>query len=595
MVKQTEELLPQNIQSLISDVVQGIAPEKDVRSFLVRVKQNGINRDALRTLTEALAFSGKVLTWPNDYITADVASTGGVGNKTPVIAASMLAALGFWVPKISGRALRHTGGTIDILESIPGFNAELPFEEFKGLVHKYRYAVTTQTSDLAPGDGKLYALRRITDTADSIPLIASSIISKKVAMGIRILIVDVKAGRGAIIKDYDQAFELARELVWLGNSFGIKSAAIITDNDSPQGRYVGNLLAVAEIVQVLKGQGEQDITQASVALSTQALLLRNPSMCLNDAKQEVKKVMLNGQALDEFRSMVQRQRGNTAYVDTLQMCFQSRRLMRVNSSSTGIVTSINADKVNEAIKPLIFEKRGAVESLRERRSGIRINRKPGCSVVKGDAVVTLFLGDLGSAEQAMQMLAEAIDVKQDIPLQAETILASVLPGEVEVVPREIEAAAVIAKDSDENGTRFLLQFNRHWSSYNLISGKMEANQDLSILGAALRKVEEELVVVRDEDFVLQAISSNPAGMVQYSKRERCYTRYYFSLYQIRFLGDRQEMLSHISSNDANRWVTEQEIMNHQTKDGYEISSFVPKVLSMFNCSLSSLPISFNAC
>jgi pyrimidine-nucleoside phosphorylase len=552
-----------------------------------------LNRETLKALTEAIACSGKVLRWPQSFRTGDVPSTGGVGNKTPIAAAAMLAALGFKVPKMSGRALRHTGGSIDILESIPGFRAEWSADAFQSLVGELGFAITAQTAELAPADRKLYALRKQTRTVDSIPLIASSIISKKLAMGVNIVVVDVKAGRGAIIQDYDQALELARELVWVGTALGIQTAAVITENDSPQGRYVGNLLAVAEIVQVLKGIGPRDVTEASIELAALALILGSPSKSLERAREEATNVLLNGRAFDAFRSMIERLGGDISYVDKPNLCYRAPIKIEVTAPRSGVIRAIDAEKVNEALRPLVFARSGRRETLQERRSGVRIDRKPGDRVVKGQRVMTLFCGDIGSAEATRRMLRRAIETDEDAEHRPQTVLARILPDGCVEVPREIDAAVVIVKDVTRRGSTYLVQLNRRWGMFNFISGKRESGEDLCMRGTAMREVEEELELVRDEDFTVEEIATNPVEVIQYSRRESCYTRYQFYLYHLTFFGERRSLLQRLSRNVDNRWLTEAELTAGWSGDGSAVSPSVVRIVARGDLSLRALPTSFS--
>src|SRR6202453_1111225 len=310
------ELSREEIEFLIAGVTRGHIPDYQIAAWLMAVVWRGMSSAELAALTEAMLHSGVVLDWPDlPAAKVDKHSTGGVGDKTSLVIAPVVAAAGLYVPMISGRGLGHTGGTLDKLESIPGFNVNLGLPEFRRVLEKCHCALIGQTPEIAPADKKLYALRDVTATVESPYLICASIMSKKMAEGIDALVLDVKTGDGAFMKEEKDAVYLAELMVETGTRMGKKVVALITDMSQPLGRKFGNALEVEECIEVLHGGGPQDLIELCIELSAWMLVLGSRSANLADGRTLAREMIFSGRARDTFRQIVRLQGGDAAVID----------------------------------------------------------------------------------------------------------------------------------------------------------------------------------------------------------------------------------------------------------------------------------------
>jgi pyrimidine-nucleoside phosphorylase len=343
------ELSRAEIEYLVAGASSGELPDYQISAWLMAAVLRGLTKSETAALTDAMLHSGEVL----DLSTfsakkVDKHSTGGVGDKTSLVLAPVAAAAGLIVPMISGRGLGHTGGTLDKLESIPGFNVHLPVNEFRRVLERCGCAMIGQTAEIAPADRKLYALRDVTGTVESPYLICASIMSKKLAEGIDALVLDVKTGSGAFMKKKEDAVFLAELMVETGLRMGKKMVALITDMDQPLGLQVGNSLEVKEVLEVLRGGGPKDLRQLCVELAAWMIQLGGRAADLDEAKATAERLIKSGEALEKFREMIALQGGDAGVVDEMTRLPQAKHHMEVASPQNGYVSSIQCEHVGTA-------------------------------------------------------------------------------------------------------------------------------------------------------------------------------------------------------------------------------------------------------
>ena len=355
-------------------------------------------------LTMAMAESGDQIDLSAiEGIKVDKHSTGGVGDTTTLVLAPLVASCGVPVAKMSGRGLGHTGGTLDKLESIPGFHIEIDEKEFAAIVNENKVAVIGQSGNLCPADKKLYALRDVTGTVNSLPLIASSIMCKKIAAGADAIVLDVKTGAGAFMKTEEDAKALAHAMVKIGNLAGRKTMAIISDMSQPLGVAVGNALEVEVAIETLKGNGPKDLEALCIELGSQMVYLGGKSADLAEARELVTENLRNGKALEKFKVFVASQGGNPAVVDDYSLMPQASRQQDVLAEASGYVTEIVADDIGVAAM-LLGAGRATKESMIDLAAGLKILKKVGDPVQKGEAIVRMFANkaDFSPAEKLIQ-------------------------------------------------------------------------------------------------------------------------------------------------------------------------------------------------
>ena len=381
------------IAALVDGFTRGEIPEYQMAAFCMAVFFRGMDDAEVRALTDAMLRSGDVLDLsdvPGPKV--DKHSTGGVGDKVSLALAPLAAACGVKVPMISGRGLGHTGGTLDKLEAIPGFRVDLPVERFRALVRDVGACLVGQTARLAPADRKLYALRDVTATVESIPLIASSIMSKKLAEGIDALVLDVKVGSGAFMKRKDDARALARTLVAIGRGMGKKVSALLTAMDQPLGRAVGNALEVVETIEVLRGGGPADLREVTVELTAEMLALGGAAADREAARAKVAAAIADGRGLAKLEEIVAAQGGDPAAVRDPGRLPRAPRTYEVPAASAGLVAGIDAEAVGLAAVAL-GAGRARVEDRVDPAVGLVVHRKLGERVERGEPLCTVHEGE----------------------------------------------------------------------------------------------------------------------------------------------------------------------------------------------------------
>ena len=378
------------ITFLIEGYTTGRIPDYQMAAFCMAVFHRGMTAKETLVLTRAMLQSGSVLDFSLlPGLKLDKHSTGGVGDKTSLIIAPLVAATGAYVPMISGRGLGFSGGTLDKLESIPGFTVQLPLPRFRAVLEQVGCAMIGQTDEIAPADRKLYALRDVTATVESIPLICASIMSKKLAEGLDGLVLDVKTGTGAFMPTLEQASDLAQSLVDIGNGLGTQTVAVITDMNQPLGKAVGNALEVQEAIQTLKGLGPRDLALLCEKLSSRMLSRTGDPTEASQSRTKVAEALRSGRALEKFAEMVAAQGGDPRVIDDPTLLPQAALQEVIESPSDGFVISVNARTVGRASMAL-GAGRETVDSSIDPSVGILLNKKIGDRVEKGEPLCTVF-------------------------------------------------------------------------------------------------------------------------------------------------------------------------------------------------------------
>jgi pyrimidine-nucleoside phosphorylase/thymidine phosphorylase len=403
---------PEAIEQLIDGYVEGSVPDYQMAAFCMAVFFRGMAADELDALTRAMLLSGDVLDLSDvPGVKVDKHSTGGVGDKVSLALAPLAAACGVKVPMISGRGLGHTGGTLDKLESIPGFRVDLPVQRFREIVSSVGACLIGQTERLAPADRRLYALRDVTATVESIPLISASILSKKLAEGIDALVLDVKVGSGAFMKRIEQARELARTLCGIGRAFGKRVTALLTGMDQPLGRAVGNALEVAEAVDLLRGGGPEDLRQVTVELTAEMLLLAGIAADAAGARRAGAAAVRDGRGLAKLREIVAAQGGAAAAVDDLSLLPRAEGTLPVPAAEGGVVQALDAEALGLAAMAL-GAGRARVEDRIDPSVGLTVLKKVGDRVEAGEPLCTVHHGRAGaeSPEQVAERVRRAYQI-----------------------------------------------------------------------------------------------------------------------------------------------------------------------------------------
>jgi pyrimidine-nucleoside phosphorylase len=404
------ELSRGEIESLIGAYTRGDIPDYQVSAWLMAVVLRGMTRAETAVLTDAMLRSGEVLDLsflPMKKV--DKHSTGGVGDKTSLVLAPLVAAAGLAVPMISGRGLGHTGGTLDKLESIPGFNVNLHVSQFRGVLETCGCAMIGQTAEIAPADRKLYALRDVTGTVESPYLICASIMSKKLAEGIDALVLDVKTGSGAFMKSEDDAAFLAELMVETGERMGKQVVALITDMDQPLGNMIGNALEVVEVVEVLRGGGPEDLRELCLELAGWMLQLGGVSDTVAEGRQQSDKLLSSGKALDTFRRMVELQGGEPRVVDDTKRLPQAPHTATISSATDGYLASVQSEQVGTACVILGGGRERKEDSV-DPAVGIVLHKKVGDRVSAGEPLATIHYNAETKAVRARQLLEESFQI-----------------------------------------------------------------------------------------------------------------------------------------------------------------------------------------
>ena len=385
-----EELTTEEIQFFIKGYTDGSIPDYQASALAMAIYFQDMTDRERADLTMAMVNSGETIDLSAiEGIKVDKHSTGGVGDTTTLVLAPLVAALDVPVAKMSGRGLGHTGGTIDKLEAIKGFHVELSKDEFIELVNRDKVAVIGQSGNLTPADKKLYALRDVTGTVNSIPLIASSIMSKKIAAGADAIVLDVKTGAGAFMKTDEDAVNLAKAMVRIGNNVGRQTMAVISDMSQPLGFAIGNALEVKEAIDTLKGEGPEDLTELVLTLGSQMVVLAKKAETLDEAREKLIDVIKNGKALQKFKDFLQNQGGDSSVADNPEKLPQAAYKIDVPAKEAGVVSEIVADQIGVAAM-LLGAGRATKEDKIDLAVGIMLRKKVGDAVEKGEPLVTLY-------------------------------------------------------------------------------------------------------------------------------------------------------------------------------------------------------------
>ncbi|MGP0018930.1 MAG: thymidine phosphorylase [Candidatus Sulfotelmatobacter sp.] len=409
------ELSQAEIEGLVNAYTEGSIPDYQVSAWLMAVVLKGMTRAETAALTDAMLHSGDVLDLSSlARRKVDKHSTGGVGDKTSLVLAPLAAAAGVAVPMISGRGLGHTGGTLDKLEAIPGFNVNLPVAEFRRVLEVCGCAMIGQTAEIAPADRKLYALRDVTGTVESPYLICASIMSKKLAEGVDALVLDVKTGSGAFMKSEKDAAFLAELMVETGERMGKQVVALITDMDQPLGNMIGNALEVVEVVEVLRGAGPEDLRELCLELAGWMLHLGGVSKTVAEGKQESAKLISSGKALERFRQMVALQGGDARVIDDVKRLPQAQHAMQVVSAKSGYLMSMHCEQIGTACV-ILGGGRERKEDAVDPAVGIVLHKKVGDRVATGEAIATIYYNAEAQAARARQLIEASCDVAEGSP------------------------------------------------------------------------------------------------------------------------------------------------------------------------------------
>ena len=411
----------------VRGVTDGSIPDYQTAALLMAIFLVGMDSEETASLTLAMAHSGDLVDLSAiPGVKVDKHSTGGVGDKTTLITAPIAAACGVPVAKMSGRGLGFTGGTIDKLEAIPGFCTALSMDDFTGQVQRIGLALAGQTGNLAPADKKLYALRDLTTTVDSIPLIAASVMSKKIAAGADRIVLDVKLGSGAFMKTSQEAETLAREMVSIGRLAGRRVTVLITDMDAPLGRAVGNTLEVVEAIEVLGGRGPQDITELSVLLAAHMVSLAT-DLPIDACRAQCEAVIKSGAALEKLADMVEAQRGDARYIHEPQRFSKAAVIEPFRAARDGYITHMDAEAVGH-VSMMLGAGRAAADDAIDPAAGLVFTRKPGDRVEAGETLCYLHTSDAGRVAGVTDRLRDAV-VITDMPEAPRPLVYAEISGQ----------------------------------------------------------------------------------------------------------------------------------------------------------------------
>lgn len=408
------ELNQTEIEYLINGYVNNEIPDYQISAWLMAVYFQGMTDRELLALTNCMTKSGEIVDLSSIMgVKVDKHSTGGVGDKVTLVVAPIVAACGGKVAKMSGRGLGFTGGTIDKLEAIPGLKTALAEEDFFNMVNEIGLAVMGQSADIAPADKKLYALRDVTATVDSIPLIASSIMSKKLAAGSDKIVLDVTVGSGAFMKDKENAVQLAEKMVAIGNGAGKKTVAILTNMDVPLGKMVGNNLEVVEAIETLKGRGPEDLIAVVVEIASTMLYLAQIGT-KEECMKKVKRVIADGSALEKLKLMVERQGGDGSYIENPDQFEKAIYQHEIIANNSGYIGKMNTEECGKAAV-LLGAGREVKDDPIEMTAGIQFNKKTGDAVKQGDIVAIAYSSSKEKLQQGVQKISDIYDIVDKRP------------------------------------------------------------------------------------------------------------------------------------------------------------------------------------
>ena len=407
--KKGGELTEAEIRFFIDGYTKGEIPDYQASALMMAIYFVGMSDAEIAVLTDSMAHSGDTVDLSRfGTLSADKHSTGGVGDKTSLIVAPIVAACGGKVTKMSGRGLGHTGGTVDKLESINGYRTTLSSEEFINQVEKVGMAIIGQSGNLTPADKKLYALRDVTATVDSIPLIASSIMSKKLAAGSHNIVLDVKVGSGAFMKTVEEAEALAQKMVEIGKLCGRNCAALITNMDSPLGNAIGNSLEIIEAVEVLKGKTHGDLREICVALASNMIRLAF-NIDVDEAEKRVETALESGAAFNKMKEWISAQGGDVSYIEDTSRFEKSRFTAEILAETDGYISSMNAEALGN-ISVILGAGRASKDDIIDHTAGILMLKKTGDRVNKGDVLCTLYSNNEAALKTAEQQYLDAVKI-----------------------------------------------------------------------------------------------------------------------------------------------------------------------------------------
>lgn len=418
-------LTEQEIAFVVGGYTQGHIPDYQMSALLMAIYFQGMNDQETAILTQCMAQSGEILDLSViEGVKVDKHSTGGVGDTTTIVLAPLVAAAGVPVAKMSGRGLGHTGGTIDKLESFPGFKVELPLEEFIKNVNEHGVAVVGQTGNLAPADKKIYALRDVTATVDNISLIAASIMSKKIAAGADAIVLDVKWGSGAFMKTLEDAKKLGHAMVRIGKQVGRNTIAVITDMNQPLGYAIGNSLEIVEAIDTLKGQGPSDLTELTHTLAANMFVLAGRVQTVEEGLKLADELIQSGQAIEQLREWVSSQGGNEKAVEDYSLLPVASKQMEVKVEGIGYVKTIDTEKIGKAAL-VLGAGRENKESKIDLGVGLIMHKKIGDQVDKEDHIATLYYNEHSQVDAAIRYIQDAYTLSQE-PIEKPQLICAVI-------------------------------------------------------------------------------------------------------------------------------------------------------------------------
>lgn len=408
------ELTKEEINYFVQGFTKGEIPDYQVSALLMAIFLNKMTKKETSELTMAMVNSGDVIDLSSiEGIKVDKHSTGGVGDKTSICLTPLVASLGIPVSKMSGRGLGHTGGTIDKLESFKGFSVELTEDEFISNSNNIKIALTGQTGNIAPADKKLYALRDVTGTVDNMSLIASSIMSKKIASGADAIVLDVKVGDGAFMKTPEEAKELAREMVDIGSNVDRKTVAVISDMDQPLGYAIGNALEVKEAIELLKGNGPSDLLELTLTLGSYMVLCAKKANSVEEAKNMLLDNIKNGKGIEKLKEFVKAQGGDESFIDDIEKLPKAKYIEEVKATKSGIINKINAEAFG-LIAMELGAGRETKESSIDLAVGIVLNKKREDKVNSGDILAYIHSNNKENIERAKEKILNNIEITSEL-------------------------------------------------------------------------------------------------------------------------------------------------------------------------------------
>ena len=409
-----ERLSREELHQIVNGYIDDYIPDYQMAAFLMTIFLNDMDDDEVQYLTEIYINSGQRIEFDPSLNTVDKHSTGGVGDKISLMLAPIVAACGATIPMISGRGLGHTGGTLDKLESIPGFRTDLSEREFRNVIDKVGFSIISQSKDLVPADRKIYALRDVTGTVESLPLITASIISKKIAEGAQNLVIDLKVGSGAFIKDLETSRKLGKLLKKTGENLGQRVNIVYSNMNAPLGNYIGNALEIKETIDYLKGASIPDIDELTRFLAVRMLILADRASNEEDAIKMVDEVISSGTALDYFARFIEAQGGNPAVCSDTSLLPRSKEIIPIISDKTGWVNFINCQAIGYSLLH-IEAGRQKIDSVLDHSSGVYLTPKIGDHIEQGQEIGQIFCNDRDKGEITLKKILAALKVSEKKP------------------------------------------------------------------------------------------------------------------------------------------------------------------------------------